>query len=234
MTGLNPWMHVLSEIMATEPFIIAGTSLNEVDLEFYLQHRTEITPRRGQGPSLLIEPHPTVVTRADCERHGLTLVEATFGEFMAWLQREFPSPPRVIDLLVPDAGSLFRGLTPIQLIKLFSDFELVAASDCPLSSVPGPFLYGREPEWQDLNQHVDIERADNAAIARLLAVDAASSPKLVLILDDAGTGKTTVAKRVAHSLARAGKPVLSVKTLSRIDAENAKACLAAAQSRMSV
>jgi hypothetical protein len=55
MSNLNPWMHLLSEILATEPFIIAGTSLNEIDLEFYLSHRNSATPRRGRGPSLLIE-----------------------------------------------------------------------------------------------------------------------------------------------------------------------------------
>jgi hypothetical protein len=68
MRALNPWMHLLSEILATEPFIIAGTSLNEVDLEYYLSHRNPSTPRRGRGPSLLIEPSPDVVTRKDCER----------------------------------------------------------------------------------------------------------------------------------------------------------------------
>src|SRR5262249_22271461 len=43
--------------------------------------------------------------------------------------------------------------------------------------------------------------------------------------DEAGTGKTTALKRLAHDLAVAGNPVLSVRTLSRIDPENAAACL---------
>jgi hypothetical protein len=84
MSGLNPWMHLLSEILATEPFIIAGTSLNEIDLEYYLSYRNSATPRRGRGPSLLIEPRPDAATRADCDRHGLVLVQAKFGEFLEW------------------------------------------------------------------------------------------------------------------------------------------------------
>src|SRR5438128_1307790 len=83
MTTLNPWMHLLSEILATEAFIIAGTSLNEVDLEYYLSHRTDATPRRDRGPSLLITPNPDAATEADCKRHDLVLVRATFGEFLA-------------------------------------------------------------------------------------------------------------------------------------------------------
>ncbi len=86
MRELNPWMHILSEILATEPFIISGTSLNEGDLEYYLSTRSPATPRKDRGPSLLVEPYPTIVTKRDCERFGLILVEATFGDFMQWLR----------------------------------------------------------------------------------------------------------------------------------------------------
>ncbi len=228
MSSLNPWMHMLSEILATEPFIIAGTSLNEIDLEYYLSHRNSATPRRGRGPSLLIEPSPDVATRADCERYGLTLVPTTFGDFLEWLHARFPSPPTLTDLVVPDVSSLFSGgLSSPQLLRFFSDFELVAAADQPLPSAPSAFLYGREPDWQDLNQHFDIERQVNADLKQF--VDPSSRPKgrrLAILLDDAGTGKTTALKRLAHDLTRQGNPVLTINTLSRIDTENAIACLA--------
>jgi hypothetical protein len=51
MKGQSPWMHLLAQILATESFIIAGTSLNEIDLEYYLSFRNASTPRRGRGPS---------------------------------------------------------------------------------------------------------------------------------------------------------------------------------------
>ena len=74
--GNNPWMLLLCETLPVEAFIIAGTSFNEVDLEYYLARRTPSTPRRSRGPSLLIEPNPDAATRADCARYDLTLVEA--------------------------------------------------------------------------------------------------------------------------------------------------------------
>lgn len=227
MSSLNPWMHLLSEILATEPFIIAGTSLNEIDLEYYLSHRNSATPRRGRGPSLLIEPNPDIATRADCERHGLVLVKATFGEFLGWLRAKFPAPPSVQDLVVPDVGELFSpGLTPAQLLRFFSDFELVAGTERPTPSSPSSFMYGREPSWEDLQCHFDIERQDNAELKRF--VDLAARPdsrRLGIVMDEAGTGKTTTLKRLAHDLARSGHPVLSIHTLSRLDVKNAAACL---------
>lgn len=237
MSSLNPWMHLLSEILATESFIIAGTSLNEIDLEYYLSHRNPATPRRGRGPSFLIEPNPDVATRSDCERYGLVLVHATFQQFMEWLRTKFPSPPSVFDLVVPDASALFADQpTPAQLLRFFADFELVVANDRPLSSVPSPFLYGREPQWDDLHQHVDIERQDNALLSAILDKSFASvpptNPKLVVVLDDAGTGKTTTVKRVAHAYARAGKPVLMLHALSRIDTSAAIACLSRAATQL--
>ncbi len=227
MSGLNPWMHLLSEILATEPFIIAGTSLNEIDLEFYLSHRNSTTPRRGRGPSLLVEPYPDVATRADCDRHGLVLVEATFGDFLEWLRQKFPAPPTVHDLIVPDVGTLFSaGVTPAQLLRFFSDFELVAGTDRPTPSTPSAFMYGREPAWEDLQHHFDIERQDNADLKHFVDMASAPNPRrLGILLDEAGTGKTTAIKRLAHDLAKSGKPVLSIRTLSRIDVNNAVVCL---------
>jgi len=230
ISSLNPWMHTLSEILSTEPFIIAGTSLNEVDLEYYLSHRTSATPRRGRGPSLLIHPNPDIVTKADCDQYGLLLVPATFAEFMEWLHSEFPSPPNIIDLVVPSTSNMFsRQPKPEQLIEFFSDFELVKPLDLPLPAVPSKFMYGREPEWRDLDEHLDIERRDNSLlvedIKQRLASKFAEEGQVVIILDEAGTGKTTTIKRVGHDLALSGITVLSVCTTSRISTETAKECL---------
>lgn len=114
----------------------------------------------------------------------------------------------------------------MQLLRFFSDFELVEGIDRPTPSTPSPFMYGREPGWEDLQKHFDIERQDNADLKRFVDVGSAPNPRrLGLILDDAGTGKSTAIKRLAHDLAKSGKPVLSIRTLSRIDVRNAIDCL---------
>jgi hypothetical protein len=228
--SLNPWMHLLSEILATESFIIAGASLNEIDLDYYLSFRSASTPRRSRGPSLFICPDPDKATESDCARFDLILVKSRFEDFLNWLKNTFPTPPNVVDLVVPDASSIFdyTRIDKKDLLRFFMDFELVSASSQPLGKTPSPFLYGREPTWTDLYQHFDIERTVNTEIARRIqeVLYSTTDSRIVIILDDAGTGKTTTIYRTAQTLSSLGIPVLNVKTLSRINIAVAHNCLA--------
>jgi len=229
MASMNPWMHILTEILSTEAFIIAGTSLDEVDLEYYLSHRTEATPRRGRGPSLLIDPYQDAATESDCRRYGLTPVKATFAEFLNWLRQEFPAPPSLADLLVPDLGRLFPDtVTSRQMLKFFTDFRQLNITDENRPSIPTSFLYGHPPQDRDISQHLDIPRTDISLLEdevdEMLLNRRTKRARLLLVLDEPGAGKSTCVMRVGHNLARRGQPVLAVHTLARIDIENAIKC----------
>src|SRR5262249_10923505 len=71
----SPWTNVLAHTIATEPFIIAGTGLEESDLEYFLSGRQSDGVRRDRGPSFLIEPNPDAGTLRECQRHGLNLYQ---------------------------------------------------------------------------------------------------------------------------------------------------------------
>ena len=225
----NPWMLLLSEILPSESFIIAGTSFNEVDLQYYLARRTSSTPRRGRGPSLLIEPNPDAATFADCERYNLTLVRAGFGDFLAWLDQTFPNRPSVRSLIVPPIEHIFRSTpSPPNLLRFFSDFELVHGRTAAQSTAPKPYMYGSEPTWPDIEEHLDVERGANQIALDRLTVwfDRPSTKERVLLFSDApATGKSTLLKRVGHDLASLGRIVLNVRTLARLDIGTAARCL---------
>jgi hypothetical protein len=59
ITAINPWMTVLSQFIRSEPFIIAGSSLDEVDLDFYLAHRDSVSVRDDRVHQLGSSPIPT-------------------------------------------------------------------------------------------------------------------------------------------------------------------------------
>jgi hypothetical protein len=230
MSSNNAWMHMLAEILATEPFIIAGSSLNEMDLEYYLSQRGTATPRRGLGPSLLIEPQVDVATRKDCERYGLTLVEAGFGDFMEWVSKTLPPAPSAADLVIPDIGSVFGDdVDRSLLLRFFADFSLVQAGEQPMPSVAPGYLYGRHPQWSDLHQGLDLPRADLASVTGAIADGSGLKGGFVLVVDEAGAGKSTTVMRVAHSMASRGIPVLELSTLSRLDVPAAAHCFARAR-----
>ena len=226
----NPWMLLLSEILPSESFVIAGTSLNEVDLAYYLAGRTSSTPRRGRGPSLLVEPSPDAATVADCRRYDLTLVEAEFGEFLAWIEDTFPSRPTIHGLVVPPAKDLFRSaIVPKALLRFFSDFDLVSPQSTAEVSMPRAYMYGAEPTWSDIREHLDVERSANQVvmeqISKCLEDNTPTNQRVIVILEDPATGKSTLLKRVGCDLATLGQVVLHVRTLSKIDIKTAVHCL---------
>jgi len=157
--GLNPWMHVLSELLGSESFIIAGTSLAEPDLEFYLSGRTPTSPRSDRGPSILVEPNPDAITEDDCKRHGLLLVKATLLEFLEWLEAQLGPAPSLEQLTLPAFDQLFaRPPDKLRQIGFFSSFQLVKEVE-PLSKAEAAissFFYGRPPTWKDLASSSDI------------------------------------------------------------------------------
>ena len=227
---LNPWMHVLSELLASEPFIISGTSFNESDLEYYLAGRFEASPRKNRGPSILVEPFPDAVTESDCNRHGLILVKAKLGDFLDWLHEKLGTPPTVQELVIPASQSIFRsstGLTQLEQVAFYSDFELLRPVPAIHGSDPSPFFYGRAPTWHDLESSFDISTPDEANLtrrARRFLDDSGSRRRVICVLDEAGTGKTTCLRRAAYNLAKENRLVISLNSKGDLDVDNAIRC----------
>lgn len=219
----NPWMHTLSELLATEPFIIAGASLSEPDLEFYLANRNTTSPRRDRGPSILVEPYPNVVTEADCKRHGLILFKATMQEFMEWVKTTIPAPPSVAEITLPDnEHELFEpGLPARTRLRFFGDYTLVVPVERSLPANPTPYLYGRSPSWDDIQTGLDIQREAvqpfNSLLDRFLSAVKTNAQPGIVLYADAGSGKTSVLKRLAFDAAKGGVPAFWLSTLEKVD-----------------
>lgn len=227
--GLNPWMYILSELLASEPFIISGTSLNESDLEYYLGGRSESSPRKNRGPSILVEPFPDAVTESDCLRHGLLLVKATLNEFLTWLSEKLGDAPSVSHLLVPPIEDIFAKPPPAaQQLAFFSAFQLVRPTSPNPKDELSPFLYGRAPRWADLEASIDIPTATGqrlGAKARSFLESDGTEKSILCLIADPGTGKTTDLRRVAYDLAKEGKIVLFLNSKTALDIEAVASCL---------
>jgi hypothetical protein len=227
--GMNPWMHVLSEVIASEPFIVAGTSLNEPDLEYYLSGRTESSGRSNRGPSLFIEPFPDKITENLCQRHGLVLVRAKLADFLAWLLKEVGDPPSVTQLTVPSIQGVFKSaLSAETQVSFFTCFELVR----PVAQNPegevSPFHFGKAVRWSDLESSLDVPTNDELAIgakARNFLNGGSKSVKVICVSAEPGSGMTTDIRRAAYNLAKEGQLVVNLIAKSAIDTKTTIAVL---------
>lgn len=222
--GMNAWMHVLSELIASEPFIISGTSLNEPDLDYYLAGRTDASARTNRGPSILVEPYPNKLTELLCQRHGLILVKAKLADFLSWLTEKIGRPPSVSELTIPSVEGIFNTrLTAEKKIVFFSGFELVRTSTPNPEGDISPFHFGKAPRWSDLESICDIPTNDEQKLGskvRNWLIDGDSKAKLICLLSEAGSGKTTILRRTAYELCKEGKIVFFLSAHAAIDTEN--------------
>jgi hypothetical protein len=220
--SINPWMVVLTQFLPVQPFIIAGTSLNEVDLEYYLAHRSSVTSRKDRGPSILIEPYPDAVTESDCRKYGLELFKGTALEFFTYIDGSVPDRPSPSALIPVSGRTLLPVGTPRALVASFSsDFELVPTTVEPTESA-SRFLYGHPASWSDLAAHLDIGRHLTPLIVNEVEKRLKSSyfeDRILLLIEGTGTGKTTVAKRVAFDLSAKETRVITCSALSQLEPE---------------
>ncbi|MBZ2207672.1 P-loop NTPase [Massilia soli] len=225
--GLNPWVQVLSGLIVSEPFIIAGTALFEPDLEYFFAHRPSNAEVLARAPSILVEPYPDTGTRKDCERLRLVLVEATLEDFLAWLTAEYGPPPTPLALREPQVRPRVVGGTPVFTSTAFwSEFDFVQPSQAESSTPPdkpSSFMFGRPPDWDDIAQKRDVPlHSQLRLIDEVRRWQASSEQNQVLCLAGrAGAGKTTTIRRVAVELASHGIQVFHLKARGGIDTDSA-------------
>ena len=217
--NISHWMVVLTQLLQTEPFIISGTSLDEVDLDFYLSHRTPATSRVDRGPSILVEAPDDAITDDLCKKHNLLHFVGYSSDFLKHCAGLLPSRPTPYELIPAATRKLLpTGLSRAAALAFNSDFEIVPATAAKASS-DSRFFYGHPPSWSDVAQNFDVSRALTIDLVTDIEsrLEQDTVPRLVLVCENAGAGKTTVLRRAAFELANRGKRVLFCSALSRLD-----------------
>lgn len=225
--GLNPWVHTLSGLIVSEPFVIAGTALFEPDLEYFFSHRASKADILARAPSILVEPSPDAGTRRDCERLGLVLVQAKLEEFLSWLIVQFGIPPTPLALREPLRRPQVVAQSPVHTsVAFWSDFDFVSppsADPAKLGGIPSAFLFGRQPTWEDIDKKLDVPLHGQLQlideVRRWQASD--DDNQVVCLSGRAGSGKTTTIRRVASELATRDLQVFYVKARGGIDIDSA-------------
>lgn len=217
---INPWMVLLAESLAIDPFAIMGTALDEFDLEYYLSMRTPVTARPDRGPSILVSTNDDAITRHDCDKYDLAFFHGTSQDFMTFLQEAVGERPTPIGLIPSSTKDLFPASVGGKELATFSaDFTRVPSSAEP-NTDNSNFLLGRAPTWEDLVSQLDVARQQTGPLVTLiesLFTEDRQHAALIYLKDDPGGGKTTILRRIAFDLARSNIPVLLCSALGRVE-----------------
>lgn len=220
MTRANSWMLTLVQLIRVEPFVVAGTSLEEIDVTFYLEQRNEANIRKDVAPSILVEPFPNKLTERLCEKHGLVLFEGTAQKFFETLERRFERVSSSWMQVTRDDLSELQ-LSKRSKILFGSTFERVPKYSAKDADAGVRFLLGAEPTWSALEANADIAR-DITVSLRQEIVACINDPEIrvFLLLDEPGSGKTALLRRIAHALAKTVDWVLFFSGKESIDEDS--------------
>ncbi len=199
MTRPNSWMLTLVQMLRADPFLVMGTSLEESDVTYYLEHRNPQSRRADLPPSILVEPFPNKLTEDLCASHDFVLFEGTALEFLQTLYSETPNQP---DLWrnVNSAGYEALNLDKRTLLQFSSSFEAVPKQP-NIDQNPGRFYLGTNLSWGMLGKRVDVSREALPKIrSEIYSAVRNKSPQVYLLVDEPGSGKTALLKRLAFDI----------------------------------
>lgn len=201
MSRQNAWMLTLTQLMKGEPFIVAGTSLDEIDVEFYLSQRPDLKYNRGDGViSVLIEPYPNRLTKKICDDHGFVLFVGTTLDFFNTLEKEFgnlKSPYEDFQEHLPLTNTI-----PMNERVLFEETFETVPKQCQPSKLGARFLLGAPLTWELIAGEADIRRDAVSRLEADIEQLARSDTQVVAYLAEAGSGKSSLLKKVAFRSAK--------------------------------
>lgn len=204
---------------ATKPVIFLGTDINEPLFEKYIESRKG---REGYGEnrpkSFLISPNLSPV-KVDNLRNSYNIIyiKGTTEDFLDWikqLNKELPSRETILKNTFPnylDIRSYAKVSKSNQVsIKEFSEAFNRVPTEYKMRNDRSGFFIGTSPRWEDIFKERDIPRDITDEIIKKIEDELIPNSKgidIVGIVGTAGSGKSTILKRLGLRLSQSGKTV---------------------------
>ena len=238
----------LSEDMQTGEVVYVGFSLSDND---FRQVVGEIRDSVGALVELVprgyaVIPNPFTFAQKYWDGQKVTLIDATLEEFAGALASFRKGHARSQPIAVgatPLMPSFLKDVNPAseEAQEISSSFEFPEQDDG--SPEPHLFLRGGPASWATIRDRFDAIRDCNDDLVDALLVNATDEPskpspsctKFVLLTGHAGSGKSTLGKRVAWDLANSwAQPVAWVRHPSRLQFDIVEALASKAKRRVYV
>lgn len=216
MNQKEPWYDHFVRDYSTRPTIFIGSTLNEPLLNQAIAARSA---RFGDRPELrprgfLVVRHlsqPQEDALKDFKLIPLIGEAREFFELVRDRLRPFPSRQQVLVSTNPSLQGMFdilkgdvRKETRADLQEFYASFKPVARPEV-IPTTRKLFLQGAEPTWVDIHNHLDAPREfTRVVVAAVEESLEANDINLTILTGAAGSGKSTLVRRAAATLADAG------------------------------
>jgi hypothetical protein len=219
----NSWMATLTQMIKSEPFIVAGTTLDEIDVIYYLENRNSSSTDVSGIPSILIEPFPDKLTERLCEDHGFILYQGTYTEFHNEIVSEFGLWEDIYSSHSALVPYLPQDLTTRERICFSEAFAEVPKS-ADKAQKAARFLLGAELDWGTIEANLDTRRDIYLDLEKQVSASLDNNIRLFLIFDQLGSGKSSILRRLAYKMAKrerfvfmfTGKELIEEKDCAKI------------------
>ena len=210
--GRTRLFDLLSDWGYEHVFVFIGHSLQDPDIRQIIKDLTKNATARARF--FCVAPDADPIEQRALEQHRITVIPATFAEFIRALDAAIPSPFRRVAAAPPASAlkiaSRFQKLTALpsknltQFLTIDADYvTAIAVTD---AVPPKDFYKGFNPGFSAIEQQLDVRRilADEILTDIFLAneADHADRAELVLIKAHAGAGKSVLLRRLAWDAAR--------------------------------
>ncbi len=206
---------------AALPTIFIGTDLNEPLFERYIESREgkggfkELRPK-----SFLITPKLSPVKADNLKNHyNVHHVSGTTSDFLNWLSlinSNLPDKKTILINTFPNLISIleFSDLSnkSTKSLKEFAKSFNRVPKDRSLENDRSAFLMGASPRWNDIFSELDIPRTISTELyndieSHFESKNKSDKTKLVELKGYAGSGKSTILKRLGFMLSQHGRTV---------------------------
>lgn len=206
---------------ATLPTIFIGTDLNEPLFERYIEAREGRFGFRELRPkSFLISPQLSPVKVDNLKNnYNVHYIQGTTNDFFTWLNNILIELPEKIEILRNTFPNLLYyydyaaiANVPRSSVREFAQSFNRVPKDFKIQQERSAFLLGASPRWNDIFSELDVPRSITKYIydiseAYLEDKGLNIKTKVINIIGSAGSGKSTILKRLGHMLSQHGRTV---------------------------
>ena len=203
------------------PTIFIGTELNEPLFERYIVARDARFGLKERRPkSFLITPKLSPIKISNLKtNYNVHHISGTTSDFLNWLasiQDKLPTKEEILKNTFPNLLSIFEyaeiaNISKKSIVQFAKCFNRVPTESRPIQERSG-YLTGTSPRWNDILLNLDVPRTISTKIVSsaetyLTSKKRDEKTKVISIIGYAGSGKSTIIKRVGFSLSQKGGTV---------------------------